>query len=87
MRITEFEWETRFRPINDSLLSELPLGVDPHHVWTQTDAGDGWTVYAGFCYVDRMGYWLTEMPWTDAEMFFTSDHAREDDEDDEDVAA
>lgn len=34
--------------------------ADPHHIWTLLDDG---SVVAGWHYVNRFGYFITEHPW------------------------
>ena len=39
---------------------------DERHIWTYMDTGDGGTcIGAGWSFVNRIGYFITENPWTD----------------------
>lgn len=38
---------------------------DPHYVWTYLDVEGGAGTYNGFHYVNRIGYFITEIPWED----------------------
>lgn len=41
------------------------LSVRPHHVWTYVDVDFGSVVVEGYHYVNRIGYFITEVPWID----------------------
>ena len=38
---------------------------DPHYVWTYVDIDFGSVVVEGYHYVNRIGYFITEVPWID----------------------
>lgn len=38
-----------------------------HHVWTLLDCDGHMIVACGCCVVNRVGYYLTEKPWTEAD--------------------
>lgn len=38
---------------------------DPHYVWTYIDSDGGSVTVEGFHYVNRIGYFVTEVPWID----------------------
>lgn len=41
---------------------------DPHHIWTYGDGDDGGTyVWNGYHIVNRIGYFITEVPWQENE--------------------
>jgi hypothetical protein len=47
--------------------------IDPRYVWTWVDGDMSSLICAGFCYVNRLGYYITEVPWTnDADMVLLS---------------
>jgi hypothetical protein len=58
---------------------EYVLQADPKHVWTYMDADDGLTIIcAGYHYVNRIGYFITELPWTDPDAYFSLRKSRGD---------
>ena len=38
---------------------------DEHYVWTYVDSDGGSLTIEGFHYVNRIGYFITEVPWED----------------------
>jgi|Laugrespbdmm15sn_2_1035079.scaffolds.fasta_scaffold86555_2 hypothetical protein len=40
--------------------------MDPHYVWTYVDVDFGSVVVEGYHYVNRIGYFITEVPWIDS---------------------
>jgi hypothetical protein len=63
-KINETQWLNDYCPIGDAALTDAPVvyNVDIHYVWTETDDG---CFKTGIHPVGRVGYWLTEKPWTD----------------------
>lgn len=70
------EWADKYKPVGteDTKLFETygkdletVLGTDPRYVWTwmQGDMSD--IVCAGYHLVNRLGYYITEVPWTNVE--------------------
>jgi hypothetical protein len=71
------KWEDKFKPIKNHFHSdpdettfetygeevEFVIKQDPKHIWTwiQGDMSD--LVVAGYHYVNRLGYYITEVPW------------------------
>ena len=47
----EGEWVARF---------------DPHYVWTYLQTDEGSVTVEGYHYVNRLGYFITEVPWIDS---------------------
>ena len=44
----------------------LVQATDPHHVGTDCDGDEGeLLLVSGYSYVNRIGYFVTEVPWTD----------------------
>lgn len=39
------------------------VATTPEKVWTYVDGDDGTYVVAGWCFVNRIGYFITEEPW------------------------
>lgn len=47
------------------------LQAKDNHVWTYMDADDGsLIVLAGYHWVNRIGYFITELPWSDPAAWF-----------------
>ena len=44
--------------------------VDSNRVWTFIDVDHGSAVIAGFAFVNRIGYFISEEPWTDIDTVF-----------------
>jgi len=68
------EWEDTYKPTTESAidnLSEIPDDLDYHYIWTMVD-GDGRyaNLFSGIHIVNRLGYFVTEVPWTE-EVFVT----------------
>lgn len=70
--ITETEFETEYRPIvnahGDAVVDYSHAVSAPiNYVWTIVDGDNGRDLYAapGFHVVNRIGYVITERPWTD----------------------
>jgi hypothetical protein len=70
------EWAEKYKPIGaeDNQMFETygtdlqtVLSTHPNHVWTwmQGDMSD--VVCAGYHLVNRIGYYITEVPWTNVE--------------------
>ncbi len=43
---------------------------DPNKIWTLIDVDYGMSVVAGWHFVNRIGYFISEEPWTDANAHF-----------------
>lgn len=72
--ITWDEWEDTYKPTTPTAygdLSEIDDNLDYHYIWTMVD-GDGRyaDLYSGIYIVNRLGYFVTEVPWTE-EVFVT----------------
>lgn len=39
--------------------------IDQKRVWTYTDVGNGSVITEGYHWVNRLGYFVTEVPWED----------------------
>lgn len=71
------KWEEKFKPMKNHLVAdpdqqmfetygeevEYVIKQDPKHIWTwiQGDMSD--LIVAGYHYVNRLGYYITELPW------------------------
>jgi hypothetical protein len=74
-------WENTFKPIknkvskypDDSLIHfetygeelEFVAKQDANHIWTEVDGEGGTYITAGYHFVNRINYYITENPWTD----------------------
>ena len=75
-------WENRYKPITNPLQPDeettlfetygadydFVMNADPKKVWTWVDADYGTYIIAGWHYVNRIAYYITEEPWTDGVM-------------------
>ena len=48
--------------------TEFVRKQDPHFVWTDGTSGEGGNfICNGFHFIDRLGYYVTEVPWEDGD--------------------
>jgi len=74
------EWEDTYKPINDTMFDfvdeVLEVSKSPHHIWTVVDNNPN-SVYLdvlpGYRLFNRLGFYVTEVPWTDDEMTVSND--------------
>jgi hypothetical protein len=73
------KWEEKFKPIKNHLVNdpdqqmfetygkevEYVANYDPKYVWTYLQGDMSDLVVAGYHYVNRLGYYITEVPWED----------------------
>lgn len=72
------EWEAKFKPKKNHLSkyddtmyetygeeAEYVQSVDPKYVWTYVDGDMSSLLVAGYHYVNRLGYYICEVPWED----------------------
>lgn len=75
------EWEKAYSPIKNTLVKHAPYSEcmfetygkevefvsaqDVHNIWTIRDESGVSIITAGMGWVNRMGYLITETPWTD----------------------
>ena len=96
-QLTEEEFFEKFRPIKNTLGDgeasfngtmfetygvelEKVRAADPRCVWTFV-SGDGDAIVAGFHFVNRMGYFITEVPCEAEDQFVELESVCDDDED------
>ena len=71
-------WVDKYRPILDqhgdirtfeTFGEDLDIvsNTDPRYVWTWADGGDYSVIYNGTGFVNRLVYYITEIPWEDGE--------------------
>jgi len=77
--ITESEWSDKYKPMTNHLTNdgisyetygdelEYILLQDDRHVWTEMDGDDGVYIVNGYHLVNRISYYLTNVPWQDGE--------------------
>lgn len=74
-------WETNFKPVknkiskypDDSLIHFETYGdekdfvaeQEPNKIWTEVDGDSGTYIVAGWHFVNRISYYITENPWSD----------------------
>jgi len=71
------EWADKYQPIWNRISdtgqmfetygAELDYvkTVDPRYVWTRVSGDMSDLIVAGYAYVNRFGYYVTELPWED----------------------
>lgn len=72
------EWATKYKPIPNKFSKHNELmyetfgeelefikGANNAHVWTWVQGDMSDIIVAGFSFVNRLGYYVTEVPWTD----------------------
>jgi hypothetical protein len=72
------EWETKFKPIKNQFRDpqheevafetygeewEFVKAQDPKYVWTNIQGDMSDLIVAGFAFVNRLQYYITEIPW------------------------
>ena len=76
-------WEAKYQPIQNHITKNgddkfetygeeelFVRNTDPKRVWTIVEGDESLWVIAGFHIVDRLGYLITQTPWTsDAETY------------------
>ena len=70
--ITEEQWEERYKPLGELLETygedwERVQSVPPKNVWTLYEGDWGTYIYNGIHIVNRVGYYISELPWNDGE--------------------
>jgi hypothetical protein len=71
VKITEDDWEERFEPGDLLGLEDAEIdNIDERLIWTQVDdfEGDGFLIYPGKHWVNRVGYFLCRRPWHDPQL-------------------
>ncbi len=71
-------WVDTFKPITNSIRNngdlafetygeeqEFVRNYDPKFIWTEVDGDSGTYLVAGYHYVNRIQYYITENPWED----------------------
>ena len=44
---------------------EVVKNANPNNIWTEVDGDEGTYIIAGWHFVNRIQYFITEVPWTD----------------------
>jgi hypothetical protein len=72
-------WVDTFKPINNKFKNDLDFfafetygeeqefirNYDPKFIWTEIDGDGGTYIVAGYSFVNRIQYYITENPWED----------------------
>jgi hypothetical protein len=74
------EWEDTYKPINDTMFDfvdeVLEISKSPYHIWTVVDNNPN-SVYLdvlpGYRLFNRLGFYVTEVPWQDVDMVVSND--------------
>jgi len=89
------EWVEKYKPIKNecgeiAMLEtygkeyEFVKAQNPLNVWTFCDGGEGGYILNGFNFVNRIGYYVTEIPFDNAKDYiFVNVEDEESDEEDE----
>jgi hypothetical protein len=73
------KWADKFKPIKNHLVIdpdeemfetygdelEFVRNYDAKHIWTNIQGDESDLIVAGYHYVNRLGYYITEVPWED----------------------
>ena len=72
------DWAEKFQPIKNHLVKydqltfetygeevEFVQKADNKHIWTEVDGDNGCYIIAGYHWVNRIHYYITEKPWDD----------------------
>jgi hypothetical protein len=77
--LTEEQWTEQYRPVTNYLTNEgtsyetygddleYVLQQDEKHVWTELDGDNGVYLVNGYHIVNRIQYYITEVPWKEDE--------------------
>lgn len=74
------EWEDKYKPINDTMFDTvdevIEISQSPYHIWTVVDNNPN-SVYLdvlpGYRLFNRLGFYVTEIPWKDGDMVVSND--------------
>ena len=79
--MTYEEWEAKYKPIPNHITGEccsfetygdeldFVMSQKPEHIWTEIDGDNGVYIVDGYHYVNRIQYFVCEVPWTDENEF------------------
>jgi hypothetical protein len=76
------EWEEKYKPTTDVMYDfyeDIGVGVDspsPYHIWTVVDNNPNsryLDVIPGHRVFNRLGFYVTEVPWRDDKMVVSND--------------
>ena len=74
------EWEVKYKPQQETMIDFVDelveKSVSPYHIWTVVDNNPN-SVYLdivpGYHLFNRLGFFTTEVPWTDKELTVSND--------------
>lgn len=73
------EWEEKYVPTTDVMFDfyeDIPMLPSPQHLWTVVDNNPNAVyldVLPGRRLFNRLGFFVTEQPWTDEDMVVSND--------------
>ena len=60
--ISRSKWFDEFKPVGDGVIfPNVSKDTDPLKVWTYLSDGDGEWVMSGYHFINRMGFYITEV--------------------------
>lgn len=81
MRMTDWEWEEEYKPITNHITPGSGITFDTHgkdgdfvrevlktnpgSIWTLVDCDGKTIICSGYHFVNRIAYYITEVPWND----------------------
>lgn len=93
-------WQEKYKPIKNHLSDNASwdgtmfetydaqeafvFSQSDENVWTWVDGDDGTYIVAGRAFVNRIGYFITEVPWTSIEECIQVDENEDDEYDSDD---
>ena len=85
MEMTFEEWKEKYKPFTDFPVDWVE-NPNPNTVWTMKAGDNGYEyLQSGVHYVNRIGYYETEVPYNDGEyVFITISEGYDEDEDEDD---
>jgi hypothetical protein len=81
------QWTDQYKPIKNHFSNdpdyemfetygeelEFVMAQDPRNIWTYMDADGGSLIVEGYHLVNRLGYYITEKPWSENEAGYEVD--------------
>ena len=80
IEMTESEWSTKYRPIKNHLVKDdttsfetygeeldFVASKDEQYIWTEMDGDEGVYIVNGYFLVNRIQYYVCELPWENNE--------------------
>jgi hypothetical protein len=97
-KLTYYEWEEKYKPISNpdsfegDIIFEVELGKGDEfvkeygglHIWTDVDGDEANVILNGWHFVNRICYYVTEVPFEEGEVIEVLIRYYDDEEGDED---